>query len=125
MQYRSIAAGETAFCPDRTQLPVLPQQPALGLVALVAEGQAVVSCQVVWCCGASVPFQIRRGGDDNALVIGQAQAHDLRVVQFAQAYGAIVALFDQVDQAIGQVQGDRDVRVSGGELGQQGSNMPA
>src|SRR5690606_34111143 len=94
MQNRSIAARHISFDAHGPDHAVgMAQQPALGLVvALVAEGQAVVLCKVVGNAWNTVPGKISGCGYDDASIISQSQAYDAGIVELADTDGAVVTL---------------------------------
>ena len=108
VQNRAVAARHVSRNPDGSDLTIgVAQQPAAGLVvALVSKGQAIVLGKIIETAGRAVQRQVGGRGHHDPAVVGQTQANDAGVVQVANTNSAVIALFDQVDQPVGQVEGN-------------------
>src|SRR5690606_2315833 len=120
VQHRSVATGHRALDPYRPDLAVsMAKQPSARLVvALVTERQAVVAGQIVGCAGRTMQCEVGGRRDNDTTIVGQSQANNAGIVEVSDTNGAVITLFDQVDEAVCQVERYGNFRIVAQKLRQ-------
>jgi hypothetical protein len=78
-----------------------------------------VTCQFLGLCRRAGTRQVFGGGDDDAAVFRQPDGDQARIGQVAKPDRAVEAFVDQIDNAVGEIERECDVRMRFDEQGHQ------
>jgi len=98
--------------------PVDKEPPAIG-VGEAAVDEAAVARQLGRNARQTMPPEIAGRGADDAAELADAAGDEARIDQPADAHGGVDALLHEIDEAVGELQVDGDLRVAGEETGQR------